>query len=1174
MSKIKILNLFRCYPAEEIQKSSDEKIGMNYFVTDYFDEIIVEDLDPQKTNFSECMGIKQEANQKKGISHQRYCLYSETDSENEEIFDNQEEYPILMVIQLFMNPNIYQVDCFEDGSKLSIKECMSRLEDCIRNYLDVSNKVIWKIYQLVSAGDLAIIVRSRKVHDAYNLCSLVRSIRLSAGETGKEEAVFYSYSICGVLDCSLSDTENRGLVKWKDYLEENDRVVLRIQYAQEFREYDQKNLSLKRTLLTNGEHLLGRYDHQMICNPEEFQELYPYLKKYKFSSTDLNISENELKKITHPVVQTLLKMMSRRYIAYMNERLLLKYDKDPILEDNFTEKWKLELKSECNSSWISLNIINGQKIEKIQEQVIELEKRIRPYYPSARNLKEYTRLLGRLCRVFYEINKLQELQISVAHLLVQYEDMIASLEELLGMIVSEPPKIYADIIEENLKHGIGALEIFTRYIRNVNLQTFQAPNYDLQTNMCVEKILLAYSQFLRPFMLQRKKTYYLSESLYPIILPSMRVTDLSVVVIFDNRKTGIFNGQKERLMVVYSPTFSFLCESCFLIPSVFHEIAHQFRYEERNVRNTCLNKYVLKSFLHALIIGILDKSGEYDFQNTSVVEELVEYAYDKFYKNFLDEQKKELCLQEFKQELIEKLDMFYKCLSEENKTPSKLIKRYVAKTKGDIQYYGKKILRVLSKVARGIDSIEWIEKAIVAGKEVDKGKLEKQREKLRKDIKKLKKIQENQIWMEIKKELEKSRELELKEKFEKLLKQQFGETDSSEEIGKKAFEIWNEYIEKQREMGQKSEDGLDKGRIFHLLKQYHNVNSAYCFLSHHMRNSLNMQQEEWLNYRKRFNEMCNALFNEFQIRLGEFSVQRREKLDWNMVAVPIERLNYIIKEIQLRGEEGFKEKIQAICEEYWSNGIYDFVSQKIELYREITSDLFMCAIMNLDPFGYLVVVAEMLKFNEFNRDVQMERVSIILQCLYEVENKGKTNLKTWRESLEVRMKEEMKTLCEKITIVVKNNDNQLTDIFQDKNLKFPPETMDEILYFFENFPKEIPLLSVQKWIIRIYWQIAVVISKAVQNKECKDIIGTKEIWKDIISGKDYYSVKKELQEVLKESKGEELCQSIREILNSPAQFFAERKALLPQEILFILSQYEESCKTIFQRERGEINVTY
>ena len=61
---------------------------------------------------------------------------------------------------------------------------------------------------------------------------------------------------------------------------------------------------------------------------------------------------------------------------------------------------------------------------------------------------------------------------------------------------------------------------------------------------------------------------------------------------------------------------------------------------------------------------------------------------------------------------------------------------------------------------------------------------------------------------------------------------------------------------------------------------------------------------------------------------------------------------------------------------------------------------------------------------------------------------------------------------------------------------------------------------------------------------------------------------------MKESKGEELCQSIREILNSPAQFFAERKALLPQEILFILSQYEESCKTIFQRERGEINVTY
>ena len=42
-------------------------------------------------------------------------------------------------------------------------------------------------------------------------------------------------------------------------------------------------------------------------------------------------------------------------------------------------------------------------------------------------------------------------------------------------------------VEEYLQMGVGALEIFTRYVRNINLQTLQTPNYDLQTNVCVEK---------------------------------------------------------------------------------------------------------------------------------------------------------------------------------------------------------------------------------------------------------------------------------------------------------------------------------------------------------------------------------------------------------------------------------------------------------------------------------------------------------------------------------------------------------------------------------------------------------------------------------------------------------------------------------------------------------------
>lgn len=56
-------------------------------------------------------------------------------------------------------------------------------------------------------------------------------------------------------------------------------------------------------------------------------------------------------------------------------------------------------------------------------------------------------------------------------------------------------------------------------------------------------------------------------------------------------------------------------------------------------------------------------------------------------------------------------------------------------------------------------------------------------------------------------------------------------------------------------------------------------------------------------------------------------------------------------------------------------GLEDFVDQKIELYREVTSDLFMCATMKLNIWGYLVVVSEMFDFKSANRDAQLRGFS-------------------------------------------------------------------------------------------------------------------------------------------------------------------------------------------------------
>ena len=124
-----MLNLFRCSSAENVDsrlvpKSKDD--SLHYFVTDYFDEIKVEKLKVEETSLRECMGIMQKANTKKGVSHQRYCLYSETESEKD-LWDQNEEYPLLMIIQSFINPELYQASIKVEDLQNKLSEYIKKL---------------------------------------------------------------------------------------------------------------------------------------------------------------------------------------------------------------------------------------------------------------------------------------------------------------------------------------------------------------------------------------------------------------------------------------------------------------------------------------------------------------------------------------------------------------------------------------------------------------------------------------------------------------------------------------------------------------------------------------------------------------------------------------------------------------------------------------------------------------------------------------------------------------------------------------------------------------------------------------------------------------------------------------------------------------------------------------
>ena len=1249
MSEIRMINLYRCSSAENAEEDLPE--SADYFVTDYFDKITVDTLNMETATLQECMGIKYDANQKKGISHQRYCLYSDAEEENG-IWKLDNEYPILTITQVFINPDLYQAGSFLNKNDIEEAATTEAWMEKLSGYVDEivekklkssegceGKRIQCGVYRLLTAGDFAVIVRCNHVHDAYDIVTAVRGIQALVHISGKEkqerrkETAFYTYSICGMYHDVSEKTDGleTQMISWKKCLAAEDRIVVRIRYAQEFRKkLNERETEIKRELLCYGEHLFGRYDHQFFYTPDEFEAVYPYIRQFKrpakvMPATGEQIDSKE---------RLLINMMAKGYVSHVNERLLLYYEQDLFLSNENEPEWEMN----CEFDWENLYQKNNEKIAEIKKRIIEgpegIGGKIIPFYQSERSLKEYIRLLGRLDRVFYEINKRQELRISLAHLLIQYETLVHSLEEYLNTIPIHEEKKYAENVEEALRYGISALEIFTRYMRNVNQQTLQTPNYDLQTNVSVVKLLLAYSQFLQTYVVKKAKPYNSSKTFHPIVVPSMRTKDMSVGVLFDRAFRGENQETSPFLMVIYCPTFAFLCETCFLIPAVFHEIAHQFRYEPRKDRNRWLKQSILKGYLYEILQNILNKDREYYFENIGF--QVVDKVYEEVFCKILDETS-EPGLQEFKEDLIEALQCFASAIYDMGYTVKAAVDQYIEQTEGSIQEYSDDLLKTMENLNA---NLEIIKENSIATKKCFILQME-----VKYDVKKLKTIQEKQICSEMLDELkmlkdaDETGEYRLEElmqilsdkrqpertrqdrswqrdagispetiwndnnaipKENKVLINQFLDNQPSEDMGIALFEAWKrsgmdlDIIEKQDVKKQKKNGRIR--RIRHLLKQFHNVNFAYYKFNDAVENielQLADRRKQYEDFEKKrkmqknFSQMCKILKKELPDKLQEFAEKRNWDLEWKESEISIEKLQYLIKAIRLEDLEGKGSIIKAGFEVETKEEISAFVDQKIELYREVTSDLFMCAAMKLNMFGYLVVAAEILKFSGKELQTQLQRVFFVEQSLAmdDIDNdkeKFYANIdvqkdnfhKNFRKKLKENLAEELKKLNVGIQ-ETRLKENNLKEGILKKKLKNLITQLDT--GNFENCLDEIQDIlgecivessesfsSTRNWTIRIYRQIIAIVRRLLQFESSWNAAGDREMLCDIVvSG--YDRKRKNGVDFLEDEVDEELRDGITEILNSPAAHFIKRKPLLQNEIDFIFKKYEKSCRRIFGR---------
>lgn len=347
----------------------------------------------------------------------------------------------------------------------------------------------------------------------------------------------------------------------------------------------------------------------------------------------------------------------------------------------------------------------------------------------------------------------------------------------------------------------------------------------------------------------------------------------------------------------------------------------------------------------------------------------------------------------------------------------------------------------------------------------------------------------------------------------------------------------------------------DKHALEVRLKKYHNLVEIYWSIWRCL------QEKETKDNSlccKSLSEMSSQIYSLILKSLDKYEKDRRRKLNWHTNTISTEELETLKRRIKIESQAGMETRIREVLIQY-QRMLGEHVYANTELYREVTSDLFMCGIMGLDFWGYLVIAAEYFGFREREEAGLYLRVMMVLQCLT-IEQPGE---KLKGEEFDKKLFERLRDEAIKLAQCTSMRDVQI----RSKNLESIGATEKILNSIDEQELKDCGEVT-GKWILTIYRKIAKIIKKICGSKMSWESIIEEELWEDLTGEKSYYFKKEKLQKILKKEDSTDLCVKIAKMLNSPVDFYKNQESLLAFEIKFIFKHYEDSCMSIWEGNDG------
>lgn len=984
-----------------------EPIGLKeqnfYFATDYFDFLVAEEKKINDT-FGSIMNLHTAAISREETAAQSYTLYFS--QKMYEKYESSEECKykgspfedknlnFLSVIQVHIMPEVLRrMECSQKSNDMLaynegivLEPFFSDLYGVVSNFCknQSNDKIIFRIYEVLSAGDIAIVLKSNHPKTSFELSSQIRKrVAAEVGTDGKNQAsqwtIYKTYTLLTIKKKLSGDMEN---------YDDAGKFIIRGCYSCKYwanQSRADKVFPQKVELPKEMGGLNGRYDFLLELTEQDFYEIYPFIITYK--KRQEQIPENAWERVKGQG-KYLVYLLENDYISFINERYLLM--SADVKKENISEKRQADE--------VSNNIIIDAALKDIEdlakENVDKIDQLIKRYEAldideiliMQQNTQHFFWLLRKHIAACYGLNQQSDTRGFVKGIMKLLDTVIASIEvykKFYDLANKENRVQIAELMEDYIRECVYAIDNYMTHIRNNNMQSLQTPNYDIESNMGMEKVLIGYGEYLSKLISLYPREEKFKKTFCPIIVPDLQKTDICVEVMFPEggaskweEEKNIRDQKKQHcyLLVIGSSTISELGDIPVFTAMLFHEIAHQFRYEERKERNRVLAHIIVREQMEQLVTEIIhemrmDYTGSYVGVNISqiLLPALEEEIMDWFEKEIYEKEASvmEAPLSYFNPYFRERLHQFILTWSNKNDIEDS-VNKFLMNLQCIVNIYEdsyKKNLEILQNILKS-DKVEIINIQKATFGLVIKCTYDLQNPKT------FKLNQEMSTLFDEIDTLDWSANMQ-NVKFEECWRQfDFKETEDDAGTVQAIYEIW-------RQLAVCLEDMTFQAGMQQLKNRNNNESQATPdIMSLIYKKACKKWSKENLQYGSLKNDKDVIKLSDYRA----FTIMGR-KLGIDNETKDNEKL--------------FRNIMYTYCYHLDKKPTY-----AVEVYREVKSDMFMYSIMDLSPFAYLNLVAIIISEPDLIRWFNLYRMVIVL-CVMEINKEKNTEEQIFPEYLVV-----------------------------------------------------------------------------------------------------------------------------------------------------------------------------